>query len=186
MSVPVAVAKALDKHIEGLAEPPGSRAELLYHLAAVSDECAMGRIARLVDRRDYSSKEASDKLREDGYAPSCIERVLGRATSSGLVDDSRFADVFIRTKVSAGWGTARIGRELSRRGIELSQVEGWPHEYLDVSDEPQRAYELVSTRRIPSKNAYPKLVRFLAGRGFSLGEATQAVSRYLAEQEEGD
>ena len=182
ISAPVAALKALDKHLEGLLVPPSSRAELLYHLGVVCEDCAMSRVARLVDRRDYSAKEATDKLREDGYGPSCIERVIERATSSHLIDDARFADVFIRTKVYAGWGAARIRRELDLRGIDVNDVEGWPYEYLPPEDEAQRAYELVSTRRIPERNAYPKLVRFLSSRGFSLGDATQAASRYLSEQ----
>ena len=183
MSAPVAALKALDKRLEGLPEPPASRAELLFHLRTVSEECAMARVARLVERRDYSRKEVADKLAEDGYSRSCIDRVVERACSCRLVDDARFADVFIRTKVYAGWGAARIARELARRGVDVASVEGWPHEYLVLEDEADRAYELVSTRRVPAKNAYAKLVRFLAARGFSLGDATRAVSRYLAEQE---
>ena len=183
ISAPVAVLMGLDKRLEGLLIPPASRAELLFHLKAVSEECAMSRVARLVDRRDYSRAEIRAKLAEDGYTPSCVDHVVERATSSGLVDDLRFADVFIRTKVASGWGTARIARELSRRGIEVADVPGWPLEYLGDDSEADRAYQLVCTRRVPGKNAYPKLVRFLAGRGFSLGDATRAVSRYLSEQE---
>ena len=99
----------------------------------------MARVARLVERRDYSRKEVADKLAEDGYSHSCIDRVVERACSCRLVDDARFADVFIRTKVYAGWGAARIARELARRGVDVSSVEGWPHEYLVLEDEAAAA-----------------------------------------------
>lgn len=184
LSIPAAVGRSMAAFAESDAKQPESRAELLYVLREKSDACAMARLGRLIDRRDYSRTEAAEKLRLDGYRGDCIDRVLERAQASNMIDDCRFAEVFIRSKLASGWGSMRIERELSRRGIEASELAGWPEEYFDPSDEPERAYELVSTRPVPSKNAYPKLMRFLVSRGFSMSAATYAVRRRLDEAAE--
>ena len=48
-------------------------------------------------------------------------------------------------------------------------------------DVSARAREALERKRVPEKNAYPKLVRFLVSRGYSLSVAKDAVSARLAE-----
>ena len=63
--VPVCVARRLD----GADGPePGSRAELLYEVRTLSDECAWSKLVDLVSRRDYSQKEAADRLVREGFS----------------------------------------------------------------------------------------------------------------------
>ncbi|MCI1665388.1 MAG: recombination regulator RecX [Atopobiaceae bacterium] len=186
IQVPIAVGRSLESKLGGGHRSPTSRAELLYLIRETSVACASDRVAKLVDRRDYSTKEMRDKLSLDGYSKASIDEVVRRACDSGLVDDSRFASVFIRTKVSSGWGAYRIERELGRRGIELDEVEGWPEEYIDDSNEPDRAYELLTCKRLSSKDPYAKAVRFLVSRGFSYGVATSAARRRVEDESEDD
>ena len=108
---------------------------------------------------------------------------MDKAKRGHVIDDMRFADVYIRTKVSAGWGSRRIERELSQKGIEASDVPGWPYEYFDMDDERERAYQLASRRRLSGKNDYAKIVRFLVARGFGMGDAKDAAARVLREAE---
>ena len=182
ISVPLAVAKSMErKRKEGL--ECGSRAELLYRIRETSVACARERIARLLAHRDYSQAEVSEKLRMDGYSSSCVEEVVSRAVSIGLVDDARFAESFVRTKVLSGWGIMRIERELSQRGVDASTVEGWPHDFLD-EDEHERAYAVASTRSLSRRLSFASIARFLAARGFSSGVASQVARRIVAEAEE--
>ena len=83
-------------------------------------------------------------------------------------------------KLACGWGPVRLERELARRGIVLEEVAGWPEEFLEGDDVSDRAAQLLATKRIPEKNAYPKLVRFLASRGYPLSVCKDAVSRRLS------
>ncbi len=184
--IPVAVARILTSKKKAGEIHPLSRAELLYMVGEVSKACARSRIERLIDRREYASDEVRHKLHEDGYAASTIDACVSRAQEAGLISDQRFADSFIRSKVFAGWGMMRIARELSSRGIDVSQVDGWPYEYLDPDDETQRAYEVASSRRVSGTRAYEKLVRYLMGRGFSSGVAHRAAHRIIEEQDDGD
>ena len=179
--VPAAVATALGKKLAAEEIEPQSRAEALWLIGETARSCAVSRIEGLVNRRDYAESEIRRKLRDDGYSAHVIDDVVHRAIKGLAVDDKRFADTFIRSKVSAGWGTRRIEHELSLRGIEASDIPGWPYDYLDTDAESDRAYELVSRRRLTGKNDYAKLVRFLVSRGFGMRDATAAASRVIRE-----
>lgn len=184
--VPAAVARAMAPKVASGEIDPTSRAEALYEIGQAARSCAARRLEDLLNRRDYAVGEAKAKLVDDGYAPSTIDDVIERAQRGRLLDDKRFADVFIRSKISAGWGSGRIERELSRRGVDVREISGWPEDYLDAGEEHGRAYELASRRRLTGKNDYAKIVRFLVGRGFSMRDATDAAKRVLAEAREAD
>ena len=186
MSVPVAVARCLDSKARGRDLLPSSRAELLYAMGEASRKCAMERAAALVDRRDYSEEELSARLKRDGYAPQTVEYTCRRSVECGLVDNARFADAFIRSKLSQGWGRVRIERELSRRGVDTADVPGWPDLYLTQESEEETAYELASRRRLTGKHDYEKLVRLLSTRGFPLGLATRTARRVIDEERDSE
>ena len=182
--VPLAVARALDAKARARELLPSSRAELMFAMGEVSRKCAMDRAAALIDRRDYSEGELSSRLARDGYASQTVESTVRRSVECGLVDNARFADAFIRSKLAQGWGRVRIERELSRRGVDASSVPGWPELYLTDESEEDTAYELASRRRLTGKNDYEKIVRFLSSRGFPLGLATRTARRVLEERRE--
>ena len=181
------IPKAVGKRLAALKRSgelaPTCRAELLFELAEVSRACARLKAEDLLSRRDYSSQELAERLMRDGYRPDVAEGIVGRYQEVGLVDDARYADLFIRSKLSCGWGRVKIERELGRRGVEPSDVPGWPEAYLDGQDEVDAAYELACRRRLTGKNDFQKLVRFLCGRGFPMGVAVDAAKRVLAQDE---
>lgn len=185
LKVPKPVATLLNKKRNADEIHPSSRAELLYLVGELSKSCARTRIERLINSREYSCSEVADKLYQDGYSKRVVEHCITRAKHAGLLSDARFADSFIRSKVYAGWGMARISRELLRRGIDVSELPGWPYEYLDPEDEYDRALELVRNKHVSGPNAYQKLVRFLCGRGYALGVSTRAAQHVLAQEESG-
>lgn len=182
--VPGVVARKLRSEIKGGGPVFSSRDDVLAHVREVSAACAHARMEGLVNLRDYSSKEMVDKLLLDGYEPEVVRPLVARAVEAGVIDDERFARVFVRTKIAAGWGQGKIVRELSRKGIEAERLDGWPHEFFEADDEAERAYGLVSRRRLTGKNDYGKLMRFLLSRGFSTGVASSAVRRVLDEADE--
>lgn len=171
LRIPVAVGKRLKASRAAGEALPTTRAELLWLVGELSRSCGRARIETLVNRRDYSCSELSEKLRQDGYGVQVTEELVARAREAGAVDDARFAETFVRSKVLAGWGHAKIERELARRGIELSEVQGWPDEFLSADDERARALELASRRRLTGKNDFQKVTRFLCGRGFAMSLA---------------
>ncbi len=169
--IPARVAKSLSQKEKSGELDPSSRAELLHYLGETCRSSAWTRLSDLLNRRDYSSAEARRKLRDDGYSTSSTDYAVRRAVEAGLIDDARFADVYIRSKIYAGWGQRKIERELSLRGVEPSSVPGWPWEYLDPDSERERAYELAQRKVVSGKNRVEKMARFLMGRGFSTSVA---------------
>lgn len=184
ISVPKAVGRRLASLADSDGEQPESRAELLYRVRSMSLELARSKAEDLLNRRDYSSSELAAKLSEAGYHPSVADEVVARFVEVGLLDDKRFAELFARSKAAAGWGRIKIKRELVRRGVDATQLEGWPSDFLE-EDESETAFALASRRRLSGKNDFQKLVRFLCGRGFPMSVAMDAAKRVLAEAEEG-
>lgn len=182
--IPKAVGRRLVSLLESDGDQPSGRSELLYRVRVISLELARSKAEELLNRRDYSSSELAAKLREAGYHPSVADEVVARFVEVGLLDDERFAELFARSKAVAGWGRIKIERELARRGVDATQLEGWPSGYLE-EDESETAFALASRRRLSGKNDFQKLVRFLCGRGFPMGVAMDAAKRALAEAEEG-
>lgn len=177
--VPLSVARALDAH--GGPEPE-CLAMLEQLISETARSCSRTRLVDMLSRREYSCAEASERLRRDGFAPQCVEDAVAWARKGHLIDDGRFADSFVRSKRAAGWGALRIERELRRRGVEPASVAAL--EQLDAQGERDRALEALRSRHIPERNAFPKLVRHLLGRGYSLDVAKQAACERLEEASE--
>lgn len=182
LSLPLSVARSLRAAKAADEIHPGSRAELLWMAKDRAMTCAKSRVERLIDKRDYSSFELAEKLRQDGYSEQVRNAIVERAVEVGLVNDARYADVFVRSKMSSGWGALKIEQELRRRGIEASSIAGWPDAYFSQDAEEERALQIARSRRISDKNGYQKLVRYLCGRGYSLGLACHVAKQVMDER----
>ena len=181
LRVPACVGRRLEQMGEEEGFEPGSAGELEGYVRELEARMASSRLAELASRREVSTKEAGERLRREGFPPGVVAIAVGRAAECGLVDDARFADSFVRSKLACGWGAQRIERELSARGIEATALEGWPYEYFDPAEERSRALALASRKRLTGKNDYAKIVRFLVGRGFGMGVACDAAHHVLEE-----
>lgn len=122
------------------------------------------RIERLVKIRDRSIKEIRERLLRDGANPHALENALSRACRCGYLDDMRFADVLIRTRLRAGKGLAGIARELKSHGIDIESIPGFPDDYLcGTQDQYDAAFALLCRKPPRAKNlqqaAYAKLIR---------------------------
>lgn len=180
LEIPLAVARVLKKLQEKNELDPPSTAAFMEALERISLECAWKRLVGLIGSRDYSSKEADDKLRLDGYGSGIRQAALARAQSCHLVDDRRYGEFFVRGKINSGWGRERIQRELELKGIQAATIPGWPDEYFSDESDYDRAYAIAARRRLSGKNDFQKLMRFLASKGFQSSIARR-VSRELCE-----
>ena len=80
------------------------------------------RALRLLERKDYSRKELTERLRKDGYAETMIEQIIAYVDSYHYLDDSRVAGTYIR-----GRKDLKSKRELEyllkQKGISESDIE---------------------------------------------------------------
>ncbi len=123
-------------------------------------------------------------LQRKGVDETVAERVLGRFTDVGLIDDEAFAQAWVRSR-HAGRGLARraLAAELRRRGVDSETVNEAVEE-LAPEQEEQTARALVerklrSTRGVDSVKRTRRLVGMLARKGYSSGIAYRVVREAL-------
>ncbi len=124
----------------------------------------------LLARREHSRKELWQKLRSRAETPEILEVVLGALEADRLLSDERFAESFVRSRVSRGLGPVRIKQELLQKGIaaELVSIQ------LEAFDEDwqQQAHEVnlkkFGTTPVKDPKEKAKRVRYLQYRGFHI------------------
>lgn len=73
---------------------------------------------RLLDYRDRSVSELRQRLAEKFYSQEEIEEAVSDLTECGLLDDRRFAELLVRSGISAGKGRLFLARRLKEKGVD--------------------------------------------------------------------
>ena len=144
---------------------------------------AFAKIADMLSRSERSTKEVRERLKCKGFGETAIEEALSRACRCGLVDDSRYAEWLVRSRLRQGRGLSGIERELSEIGFTLADVRGWPEEFdYDEDQEVERALGFLAMHPPRSKNAWQGAYRKLMTKGFSSSAASAAARRWSAQE----
>ena len=77
----------------------------------------------LLARREHSRLELRQKLVQRGFTATDIEPVLDALAAEGLLDESRYAELYACGRADKGYGPLRIARELRERGIAQDVVQ---------------------------------------------------------------
>ncbi|MBJ6138896.1 regulatory protein RecX [Marinobacter litoralis] len=139
---------------------------------------------RLLARREHSRQELSLKLRQRQIEQPLIDQVLDEYEEEGWLDDYRFADVYSRQRMDAGYGPVRITAELQQRGVYFRPAS---LEEKSDADWVRAAAELREkrfglTRLSDDLDEKLRQARFLARRGFSSAQVERALQLDDAEQ----
>ena len=78
---------------------------------------------RYLSRRDYSRRELHDRLRTKGFASELIEAALNDLEEKGYQSDERFAETFLRSRISRGDGPFKIKMQLNQKGVAETLIE---------------------------------------------------------------
>ena len=132
---------------------------------------ALAALMRLCARAERSEEDA-----RRGVAEKDAEQVLGRLVRDRFIDDSRYAEAFVREKLRlSGWGEYKIRTALQRKGVSKERIDA----ALSQADRPAMGERLAQqlerkARTVKYTSQYElktKLIRY----GLSLGYDYEAV-----------
>jgi regulatory protein len=142
---------------------------------------------RLLTATPRSRAELADALRRKNVPDEIAERVLGRFTDVGLIDDAAFSQAWVQSR-HLGRGLARraLAAELRRRGVADETVTA-AVETLHANQEETTARELIARRLAGTRGLDPakrlrRLVGVLARKGYPAELAFRVVREALAEE----
>jgi regulatory protein len=157
-------------------------------LADDAHEVAYQQAVHFIDYRPRSSAEVRRNLEKHGMPEEVIASVLQRLERSGLLNDARFAELWVENRSDFRPRSRRaLTVELRQRGVDRQVIE----EALEDLDEEGLAYQaaLKQARKLNGLEAPEfrrKLAGFLARRGFSYEVIKPVVDKIWNEQQETD
>lgn len=144
-------------------------------------DAAFKRIVRLASRSEQASAKLRERLLREGYSEESTDAAIERALACGLVDDARYADVLVRSRISQGRGRQGIALELEKLGIDFPGIDDIFEECGQT--EVERAMALLDRRPPQAKNVRAAAYRRLVQKGYGSQVASSA-SRLWCEARE--
>jgi regulatory protein len=121
---------------------------------------------RLVSRAEQTGMGLRRKLERAGYTSPCAGAVLSRLEELGIVDDSRYARLWLQARLAGkAEGPRRLLAALRRRGISRQDAEGALRAVLNPDAERALLEKFLKKNRL--SGAEPKIGGILRGEGFS-------------------
>jgi regulatory protein len=125
----------------------------------------------IVSRREHSEKEIKNKLLEKFDASEIIEQVVLKLIENNLINDVRFAEMYVLIRKRKGFGPKKIQFELMARGIDDSISSLVITEEGSWKEAAQKAFNKKfkngASQEFKERN---KQKTFLQNRGFSFEE----------------
>lgn len=115
------------------------------------------RAMRLLEHRDYSKRELTEKLVRDGYEEDLISEIIAYLNSYHYLDDVRYAENLIRSRK-----TSKSRRELlhylKTKGISEEAVEMAMESNYHMKDEASYLFSEESDETEEERNLSPEIV----------------------------
>ncbi len=163
---------------------------------AKTPEQALNSLMALCSRAERSSGDAKRLMERWGVPKEAIEGVLERLKSERYIDDSRYAELYVREKVNVnGWGARKISQGLRLKGV-AQEIVAQAIEEIEPDKLRERLEERVKrklrTTKYKSRSDLKwKLVKFTAAQGYDYSLSVEVIEEILTtldieEQEEWD
>ncbi|MGO2236225.1 recombination regulator RecX [Marinomonas sp. UCMA 3892] len=132
----------------------------------------------LLSHREHSKKELATKLKTRGHEEEEINATIERLEEMNYLNDERFAEIFVRSRLSKPLGANRIQQELIQKGINselaktaLSEANVDWFELAKQLKERKFGEEISTDFKEKAKQS-----RYLQYRGFDFEQIKYAVS----------
>ncbi|MBU1293955.1 MAG: recombination regulator RecX [Gammaproteobacteria bacterium] len=132
----------------------------------------------LLSHREHSKQELVTKLKTKGHEEEEISATIERLEEMNYLNDERFAEIFVRSRLSKPLGASRIQQELIQKGINselaktaLSEANADWFELAKQLKERRFGEEISTDFKEKAKQS-----RYLQYRGFDFEQIKYAVS----------
>jgi regulatory protein len=134
------------------------------------------------------------KLLQKDYQPKLIEDALNELSDKGILDDNKFASVFIEEKLrTKNWGKRKLKSELIKKGVHekiISKVLGELLAETDLSVNAQtiaiKKLKSLKYRNYDKKTLKQKISSFLVARGYDFEIVNEITNNLLGGQFQDD
>ena len=133
----------------------------------------------LLARREHSVKELVRKLSERFEDDELIDKVVQQLTEDNLVSNSRFAEMYVRSRIGRHCGQVRIENDLRERGVSDQLIAAALEEAGQDWFQLIRELSLKKYANTPPFDAKEtaKRIRFFQYRGFDFNQIKHALEQ---------
>lgn len=142
----------------------------------------------LLARREYSQSELRYKLKNQGFHNHAITDCLTHLSHNNYQSDTRFTEMFVRTRIRQRYGAKKIHYELTQRGIDEDLATNALTIYHDeLIDNAQQLIIRKAPRGELSAifsdwKLKSKITRFLVSKGYDYDTISLAFEKLQSEQ----
>ena len=125
----------------------------------------------IISRREHSEKEIKNKLLEKFDTPELIDEIILKLIENNLINNVRYAGMYVHVRKRKGFGPKKIQFELMARGIDdsisslvITEEGSWKEAALKAFN---KKFKNGASNQFKERN---KQKSFLQNRGFSFEE----------------
>ena len=141
---------------------------------------AKARALWYLDRMDYSEKALFDKLTQKGFEKKACSAVIAKFVELGFLDDRRFGERLCEKLLTSGSSKRAAMQKMYQKGLPYDLCRELLEE--NDSDEEDAILKLIEKKyaqKLGDKENYQKVYAALVRRGFSYGDVSRALKKYL-------
>ena len=148
---------------------------------------ALQSLMRLCARGERSTGDAMRLMRTWGVPEGERQAVVDRLVAQRFIDNSRYAELYVREKSRlAGWGARKIAMQLRTKGVE-KEIIAEALATIDSDEQSERLAEKLrrKMRTTKAQSDYEmrgKLLRYALGLGYDYDDASTALDKIMAER----
>lgn len=151
----------------------------------LNKEQALNRASGLCVKLEHCESDIRLKLRQWSITPDDADDIIQQLKKHKFIDEQRYARAFVREKSKFNkWGEIKIKHALYAKGIDEETINEALEENINKEDEAEHLATLLRNKRKSIKDddklaVRVKLIRFAAGRGYSMDQINKALKEVL-------
>lgn len=137
-------------------------------------------VVRLLGRREHSTYELKQKLRQREFSDKVIRQAIAKAQEQGWQSDQRYTEIWLRQALMSGNGWLKIKAKAANKGIEedvlQAAVSAANPDWVELCFE--RLCKKLGEQQPQSAQERDKVMRHLLNRGFRFDEIKKALAMH--------